>query len=43
MRTPAEVTELTDLNRILLILARSKDFPAARHAMDMILLRPSIS
>ena len=38
MRTPAEVTELTDLNRILLNLARSKDFPSgsSRHGYDFI-------
>jgi hypothetical protein len=38
MDTQAELTELTDLNRILLNLARSKDFPdgSSRHGYDFI-------
>jgi hypothetical protein len=36
--TQAELTELTGLNRILLNLARSKDFPdgSSRHGYDFI-------
>jgi hypothetical protein len=36
--THAELTELTGLNRILLNLARSKDFPdgSSRHGFDFI-------
>jgi len=38
METSAELTDLTDLNRILLNLARSKDFPdgSSRHGYDFI-------
>ena len=38
METPADLTELTDLNRILLNLARSREFPdgSSRHGYDFI-------
>jgi hypothetical protein len=38
MKTPTDLTDLTDLNRILLNLARSRDFPdgSSRHGYDFI-------